>query len=124
FTSLASNLVTGDTNNAFDVFVRDLVSGTTSRVAGFSSDPAISGDGRYVAFDSLDLGDVHDTNGVEDVYVDDRVAGVISRARTSLPMSPSRRARRSVLATSSSSSRALGRRRRPPRSASATRASP
>jgi hypothetical protein len=33
FTSAASNLVAGDTNGASDVFVRDLVAGTTERVS-------------------------------------------------------------------------------------------
>jgi Tol biopolymer transport system component len=61
FTSLATNLVAGDTNDVSDVFVRDLVEGTTRRV-NLSSDGAqathrgehvaISGDGRYVAFAS------------------------------------------------------------------------
>src|SRR3712207_7161333 len=53
FTSYASNLVPGDANDAFDVFVRDTVAGTTTRVSltdagapanGFSYQPAVSGD--------------------------------------------------------------------------------
>ena len=60
FTSTASNLVQGDTNNSADVFVRDHLNGTTRRMsistggAEGNSDsirPAISADGRYVAFD-------------------------------------------------------------------------
>jgi WD40-like Beta Propeller Repeat len=60
FTSAASNLVTGDTNNTGDVFVRDLRTGLTRRVNvasdGRQADappfwmPAISGNGRYMAF--------------------------------------------------------------------------
>ena len=59
FGSDASNLVPGDTNHAGDVFVRDRRSGTTERVSvatggtqanGASVSPAISADGRYVAF--------------------------------------------------------------------------
>ncbi|MCK6448488.1 MAG: hypothetical protein L6Q99_19020 [Planctomycetes bacterium] len=59
FGSFASNLVAGDTNDDADVFVRDLVAGTTSRV-GLDANgaqlafgawaPRLSGDGRYVAF--------------------------------------------------------------------------
>ncbi len=61
FTSNASNLVLGDTNNSSDVFARNLTTtGTTmvsthpdgSGLAGPSTQGAISGDGRYVAFAS------------------------------------------------------------------------
>jgi len=61
FTSEASNLVSSDLNQLADVFVRDLVSGTTVRVsaglggseaAGASIRPSISADGRYVVFES------------------------------------------------------------------------
>ena len=79
----ATNLVTGDSNFAFDVLVRDTVAGTTTRVsvdsAGAQANsglgvsltipPAISGDGRYVAFDSLATNLVAgDSNGVNDVF--------------------------------------------------------
>lgn len=59
FDTDASNLVPGDTNIADDVFVRDRQSGNTSRVSvsgsgtqanGYSSGPALSWHGRYVAF--------------------------------------------------------------------------
>ncbi|MCW6008771.1 hypothetical protein K1W54_30140 [Micromonospora sp. CPCC 205371] len=59
FESFASNLVPGDTNQAADVFVRDVRTGTTSRVSltsaggqinGSSGAPSISADGRWVAF--------------------------------------------------------------------------
>lgn len=61
FSSRASTLVSGDTNNAYDVFVHDRQLGQTRRVsvsslgqqaATDSLFPAMSGDGRYVAFDS------------------------------------------------------------------------
>lgn len=61
FSSQATNLVTGDTNALPDVFVRDLRLGETTRVsvttAGAQSDgatrmPTISGNGRWVAFQS------------------------------------------------------------------------
>ena len=61
FVSSASNLVPGDTNNQRDVFVRNVASGRTELVSvstsgthgnGDSTLPAISPDGRYVAFSS------------------------------------------------------------------------
>jgi hypothetical protein len=61
FTSQATTLVAGDTNNASDVFVRDLPGGTTVRVSmdsgGVQGDddsrfPRISSNGTWVAFES------------------------------------------------------------------------
>ena len=61
FHSVASDLVAGDTDNVPDVFVRDLVTGTTTlgsvgprgaRSDGDSTDPSLSGNGRYLAFAS------------------------------------------------------------------------
>lgn len=52
FTSSASNLVPGDTNNAADLFVRDAATETTTRiVSGVSSRPSISADGRFVSIE-------------------------------------------------------------------------
>ena len=89
FQSIAQNLVAGDTNVVADVFVRDRQSGTTERVSVASSGtqgnsdstaPAISADGRYVAFLSLATNIVAgDTNGVSDVFVHDRLTGVTQR---------------------------------------------
>lgn len=83
FESLADNIATGDTNGTYDVFVCDTVTGATERVSisttgqegdDWSIDPAISSDGRYVAFmslaDNLVPGDV---NGVTDIFVRDRL---------------------------------------------------
>ena len=57
FVSAASDLVAGDTNGIRDVFVRDLVAGTTTLASvgaqlsqGRSEAPLITSDGRYVAF--------------------------------------------------------------------------
>ena len=85
FVSDATNLVKGDTNGLTDVFVRDRKSGKTTRVnvktngkqarGGVSLDPAISGDGRFVAFYSEAKNLVNgDTNGAGDIFVRDRVA--------------------------------------------------
>jgi Tol biopolymer transport system component len=83
FISTSNNIVAGDTNNAADVFVRDLEAGTTERVsvstAGvpanvFSVDCALSADGRYVAFSSAATNlDPLDTSNDIDVFVHDRV---------------------------------------------------
>lgn len=82
FDSEASALVPRDRNRATDVFVRDRVTGTTTRVSvdskGREGDrgsftPAISGDGRWVAFVSEATNLVSgDTNGDPDVFLHDR----------------------------------------------------
>lgn len=84
FTSSATNLVEGDTNNLPDVFVHDRETRTTTRVSvssqGEQSDgisynyfPAITADGRYVVFASL-AGNLveRDTNQTWDIFVHDR----------------------------------------------------
>jgi Tol biopolymer transport system component len=61
FDSWAHNLVNGDTNNTSDIFLRDRLIGTTSRLSrgwdgsqpdGSSGDPSISADGMVIAFSS------------------------------------------------------------------------
>ena len=89
FSSEATNLVAQDSNDAFDVFVRDRKRGVTSRVSlgsgrqqadSHSSDPAISADGRFVAFTSIATNLVAgDTNKAVDVFVRDRLRNVTSR---------------------------------------------
>ncbi len=89
FYSEADNLVEGDTNGAGDIFVRDLQLGTTTRVNigpaggqanGFSAEPSISADGRYVAFSSIASNLVSgDTNGSSDVFVRDLQLGTTTR---------------------------------------------
>lgn len=90
FQSFASNLVSGDTNGADDIFVKDRVTGTVTRVSvsssgaqgnGTSHSPAISGDGRYVAYASASSGLVSgDTNSRDDIFVHDRVTRTTTRA--------------------------------------------
>ena len=81
FESRASDLVPNDTNNATDVFVRDMTSNTTLLVSVSTNDGAANGvsrssvmtpDGRYVAFvsESSNLVD-NDTNRVPDVFLRD-----------------------------------------------------
>jgi hypothetical protein len=93
FTSIADNLVAGDTNGVFDIFVHDRQTGETKRASVSSSGgqgngksllPSISADGRYVAFVSgasnLVAGD---TNYVNDVFVHDRQTGETKRVSVS-----------------------------------------
>ncbi|HEV7650421.1 MAG TPA: hypothetical protein VGP26_19925 [Actinophytocola sp.] len=87
FSSVASNLVPGDTNGEGDVFVRDVIAGTTTRVSVSSTGAQGNGqsfqsstNGRYVAFVSSASNLVPgDTNGVNDVFVRDLVAGTTIR---------------------------------------------
>jgi len=103
FTSRATNLVDDDTNGMADVFVRDRDpdgdgvfdedNGVTSRMSvdsnGLQGDSdsggvSISGDGRFVAFDSLATNLVAgDANGAIDVFVHDRATGTTSRVSVS-----------------------------------------
>jgi Tol biopolymer transport system component len=69
--------------NHEDVFVRDLVTGTTTPLThgnGPSQYPAISADGRFVAFMSAasDLVPEDDTSGL-DVFLADRATGTMTR---------------------------------------------
>ena len=93
FLSAASDLVTTDTNNAIDVFLRDLSANSMRLVstaadggqgnAGALNRPALSADGRFVAFDSLAsnlLAD--DSNGRDDVFLKDMLTGAVTRAST------------------------------------------
>ena len=97
FRSLATTLVPGDTNGVGDVFVHDRSTGVTERVSVDSRErqavgdqggvldsnfgpPAISADGRYVAFDSWEPDLVPgDTNNSFDVFVRDRTTGELER---------------------------------------------
>lgn len=93
FSTTAPGLVSGDANALADVFVRDTVNNTTSRVStgigadvnGSSIVPSISGDGRYVAYESTATNLVAgDTNGVRDVFVYDRTTStttLLSKSR-------------------------------------------
>lgn len=91
FFSQASNLVPGDTNGGSDVFVHDMWTGTTQRVSigtsgqeGFGQNPAISANGRYVAFVSGAPNLVqNDTNSARDMFVRDLMLGVTTRVSVS-----------------------------------------
>jgi Tol biopolymer transport system component len=81
FHSDASNLIPDDTNSNTDAFVHDRVSGATERVATEAGNNMvdISGDGRYVVFDSFAPLVPDDTNEGGDVFVHDRETGATER---------------------------------------------
>jgi len=86
FSSWASNLVPGDTNGVYDVFRKNLRTGAVHRIDvtnegrqapgfGFSAEPSLSRNGRYVAFVSesdLAPGGSNDPANASDVFVRDR----------------------------------------------------
>ena len=87
FESSASDLMAGDSNGCSDIFIRDLVAGTTRLVSVVSAGGVVNGpshgstmtpDGGYVAFvsaaDNLVAGD---TNRIPDVFVWNLVSGTI-----------------------------------------------
>jgi Tol biopolymer transport system component len=94
FHASSANLVPGDTNGVEDVFVRDRRAGVTRRVSVSSkgvqgnrgsAEPAISPDGRFVAYHSPASNLVPgDTNNADDVFVHDL------RSRTTRRVSVSR----------------------------------
>ncbi len=92
FYSDATNLVAGDTNEHSDIFRKDLDTGAIVRCStnasgdqanSDSSNPSISSDGRYVAFDSIATDLVAgDTNTVRDIFHKDIDTGAILRCST------------------------------------------
>ena len=82
FQSVANNLTASDINLRQDIYVRDIATGTTERVSNSSGliqgnedsiEPAISHNGRYVAFESDATNLVtNDNNNVRDVFLHDR----------------------------------------------------
>lgn len=96
FWSYAANLVAGDNNGLWDIFVHDQGSGAITRVSlatgggernqGSESAsrvvaPAISGDGRWVAYATTASNVVAgDTNNAQDVFVVDTRDGSVVRA--------------------------------------------
>lgn len=94
FESLADNLIPNDTNGAADIFLRDRhtnqivrvnVSANGSQANDDSHSPAISADGRYVAFSSwagnLVAGDTYrcglDHESCLDIFIYDRETGLV-----------------------------------------------
>ncbi|WP_395677993.1 hypothetical protein [Inquilinus sp.] len=92
FQSTATNLVGGDANGFFDVFMRDTLTGTTTLLStatggtqgnNVSSVAAITDDGRYVFFNSTATNLVGgDGNAALDVFMRDTLTGVTTRVST------------------------------------------
>jgi YVTN family beta-propeller protein len=95
FTSLASNLVPSDTNNVRDVFVKDLSDGRIVRAnlteggqqdtttnSSFNMEPALSADGRFVAFMTFGRLVAADNESHTDIYVRDLQAGTLDLVST------------------------------------------
>ncbi len=93
FQSDATSLISGDGNARMDIFLRDRQLGTTVRISkglsgaesnADSSVASISGNGRYVAFESTASNLVTgDTNVTKDAFVYDTVAGKTTRVSVS-----------------------------------------
>lgn len=86
FDSLASNLVPNDANGKRDVFVHDCQTGVTERLSvsqagqeanAESFEPAMSSDGRYVAFASWATNLLPQPTRWGQVYVRDRLTGAL-----------------------------------------------
>jgi Tol biopolymer transport system component len=97
FASSATNLVPGDTDGVGDVFVHDRATGVTTRVStssageqanGSSDEPAISGDGRHVAFASVATNLVPAATIARSVFVHDRDTGDTSLVSVSATGAP------------------------------------
>lgn len=81
FLSYATNLVPNDTNGQADIFVHDRMTATTTRINlgtggaeanGYSENPKLSADGRYVLYRSSASNLVPgDMNGVADIFLYD-----------------------------------------------------
>jgi hypothetical protein len=93
----SNNLVDNDINGTGDVLLRDRETGTTTRLSasadwmeqayGFSENPAISGDGQFVAFFSEApnlMGPGADTNEIGDIFERDLHAGLTPSAPSNL----------------------------------------
>jgi hypothetical protein len=93
FVSRSTNLVANDTNNEFDIFLRDRILGTTTRVSvgtggteanDRSDEPHLSVFGEIIAFTSDATNLVPgDTNGFDDVFVHDRIGNITTRVSVS-----------------------------------------
>jgi hypothetical protein len=89
FMSYAFNLVANDSNGKSDIFVRDLQNNTTTLASltfngtqenDDAQSVSISGDGRYVSFQSFATNLVSgDTNGINDIFVRDRQNNTTTR---------------------------------------------
>lgn len=91
FSSSATNLVPGDTDNRRDLFMRNMITGDITRILegpaavendSFFQGISVSNDGYFVCFESSEpafLPSGVDTNGTRDVLVLDTRSGVVER---------------------------------------------
>lgn len=95
YASHAENIVSGDSNGSDDVFVWDRQTGIATKVSrafdgggidGGAGSPAISADGRYIAYTSAasNIVDDNDTSHAPNVFVWDRQTGVTRRVSQTL----------------------------------------
>lgn len=86
FLSSSSNLVPGDTNGTADVFLRDLVQNTTTRINlgpngeqdfYFVGEATLSDDARFVAFECASAWVLEDQDTAIDAYVKDLLTGAL-----------------------------------------------
>jgi hypothetical protein len=93
FVSTADNLVPADGNGVSDVFLRDRVAATTERIsvssaevegnAASSGAVAVSGDGRFVVFESVATNLAPGTGGASgDILIRDRTLGTTALVRS------------------------------------------
>ena len=85
FTSYADNLIKDDTNGTSDLFVKDMTTGSITRISSPApalSVPSTSADGRYVALVGSDDPASGDTNSFCDILVKDLVTGSTAIAST------------------------------------------
>jgi Tol biopolymer transport system component len=87
FHSRGNNLATGDNENGFEVYLRDVTNGNTTVLPGGNgagNHPMISGDGNYVSFSSTSASVVSgDDNGVSDVFLYSRITQTVTRISVS-----------------------------------------
>jgi len=88
FETATSDLYVPDNNNATDVFVHDLVLGTTRPVSATaagvignftSRDATMSGDGRFIAFESFATNLVAGDTATPDIFVKDMLQGTLTK---------------------------------------------
>lgn len=98
FASISNKIVANDTNSSEDVFVRDMVTGSATRASVGSTgsegtmgstEPSISSNGRYVAFESRDTFDPSNpTSSYRQVFVHDLETGTTEMASRGLGGQP------------------------------------
>ncbi|MBB4196769.1 hypothetical protein CCR94_20820 [Rhodoblastus sphagnicola] len=96
FTSMASNLVAGDTNATPDIFIKDLVTGAVTRVStdsnggeikGYFDQPVFSPDGTKIAFTSTARSLLGGAGSIG-LFIKDLTTGALTRVDTAADGTP------------------------------------